>query len=286
MPKSQTIQHRFATDGLTPALIAQFQQLVYDHFQRHGRELPWRTASSPYQVLVSEVMLQQTQVDRVVPKFSVFLARFPDIASLAAAPLLDLLAAWQGLGYNRRALALQRAAQAIMEQHGGSVPAEPLVLTTLPGIGPYTAGAIAAFAYNQPAVFIETNIRAVFLHYFFTGQQQVADRELLPLVTATLDQQRPRDWYNALMDLGVALKKAHPNPSRRSVHHSRQSAFQGSDRQLRGQILKLLVAEGKISPAALSKRYPNEQKRLPRIVKQLITEGFITQKGRQLQIAN
>jgi A/G-specific adenine glycosylase len=231
-------------------------------------------------------MLQQTQVDRVVPKFAAFVARFPDVASLAAASLPDLLATWQGLGYNRRALALQRAAQEILATHNGRVPADIASLIHLPGIGPYTAGAIAAFAYNQPTAFIETNIRAVFLHYFFTGQEQVPDRELLPLVSATLDQQQPRHWYNALMDLGVALKKAHANPTRRSAHHSRQSSFHGSDRQLRGQILKLLLAEVKISSAALAKRYPAEQERLTRIIQQLISEGFITQKGRQLQIAN
>jgi A/G-specific adenine glycosylase len=281
-----TIQQRLNTEGLSPGLIVQFRELVYDHYQHHGRQLPWRATSTPYQVLVSEVMLQQTQVDRVVPKFIAFMNRFPDVASLAAAPLPDLLTAWQGLGYNRRAMALQRAAQEILASHGGTVPADIAALTELPGIGPYTAGAIAAFAYNQPTAFIETNIRAVFLHYFFAGQEQVPDRELLPLVTATLDQHQPRHWYNALMDLGAALKKVHANPARRSAHHSRQSSFHGSDRQLRGQILKLLLAEGNITSAALAKRYPAAKERLPGIIQQLINEGFITQKGRQLQIAN
>jgi A/G-specific adenine glycosylase len=286
MPKTQTIQQLFATDGLTPAVIARFQHLVQDHFKRHGRDLPWRTVSSPYPVLVSEVMLQQTQVDRVIPKFAAFIARFPDVACLATAPLPDLLAAWQGLGYNRRALALQQAAQQILTHHDGRVPRDPAQLTALPGIGPYTAGAIAAFAFDLPTVFIETNIRAVMLHYFFPGREQVPDRELLPLVAATLDQAHPRDWYNALMDLGVTLKKAHGNPARRSAHHGRQSPFKGSDRQLRGQLLKLLLAEGTISSTALAKRYPDDQERLPRIIARLIQEGFITQKGRQLQIAN
>ena len=175
--------------------IARFRTRIYRHYQTHGRSLPWRETRDPYAILVSEVMLQQTQVARVLGKYGEFLARFPDFAHLAAAPLPEVLAAWQGLGYNRRALALKHLAVKVMAEHGGRLPRSEAALRRLPGIGPGTAGAVLAFAFEEPAVFIETNIRRVFLHCFFPGQEGVRDRHLLPYVAATLDRRRVRPWY-------------------------------------------------------------------------------------------
>lgn len=286
LPDVELIRKRFASEGLSPQLTADFSYLVQTYYREFGRQLPWRQTSDPYRVLVSECMLQQTQVDRVLAKYSPFIKRFPDIASLAEAPLPELLPLWQGLGYNRRLLSLQRAARIILTEHNGSVPSEPAELTGLPGIGPYTAGAIAAFAFDKPVVFIETNIRAVYLHYFFPEGDQIPDSRLIPLIAATLDHQQPRNWYNGLMDLGAAIKKVHKNPSRRSAHHTRQSPFQGSDRQLRGEILKLLVSRGSVSQSSLTRELQSKNDRLQRIIEQLMKEGFVQLKNRRLSLVD
>lgn len=270
---------RYACEGMDWALVADFQQLVYRYSDDHRRELPWRQSCTPWQVLVSEVMLQQTQVERVATKFVPFLRQFPDPVALAAAPLPELLAAWQGLGYNRRALSLQRAAQQVVTQWDGRLPDDPLLLQQLPGIGPYTAGAIAAFAFNRPEVFLETNIRAVLLHLFCDGRHGVPDRELLALAAQVLDRDRPRDWYNALMDYGSDLKRRFPNPSRRSRHHNVQSRFEGSDRQIRGALLRLLLETDGMTAGAICKALAVEGDRLKRIVEGMVQEGFVQRRG-------
>lgn len=285
MPLLTEFQHRLAREGLSPAAIVAFRELVYDHSLHHGRPLPWRETTDPYRVLVAEVMLQQTQVERVRDKFLAFTARFPDFPSLAAAPRQEVLAAWQGLGYNRRAIALQECAGAVVARHDSRLPDDPLLLQQLPGIGPYTAGAIAAFAFDQPTIFIETNIRAVFIHCFCGAREKVPDRELLPLITATLDREQPRRWYNALMDYGVALKKAHRNPARRSAHHSKQTPFAGSDRQLRGRLLKQLLAEQNLSAAELAATLTEEPGRVKRLLDDLVTEGFVAEAGERYSIS-
>lgn len=229
-------------DTTSGEALASFRQAVIEHFRQHARDFPWRHTYDPYQILISEVMLQQTQVARVCGKYEDFVASFPNIRALAEAPTADVLRAWQGLGYNRRALGLQRSAQIMLAEHGGSVPRSVTQLLRLPGIGPATASAVCAFAYNMPVSFIETNIRAAFLHFFFRDGIAVPDKAVLPLVTATLDRQNPRDWYYALMDYGNWVKRTYPNPSRRSKHHSIQSSFAGSRRQLRAQILRILLA--------------------------------------------
>jgi A/G-specific adenine glycosylase len=235
-------------------------------------------------VLVSEVMLQQTQVERVIPKYTAFMERFPGPVALAAAPIPELLAAWQGLGYNRRALNLQRAAQQVVMQWDGRLPDAPAQLQQLPGIGPYTAGAIAAFAFNRPTVFLETNIRAVLLHLFCGDQHAVPDKELLSLAEQVLDHDRPRDWYNALMDYGSDLKRRFPNPSRRSRHHSVQSRFEGSDRQVRGALLRLLLDSDGLTVAAIRQALEVESDRLQRIIEGLVREGFLQRQGRRYLI--
>lgn len=227
---------------LPPTRIAAFRRTVRAFYRANPRPLPWRETADPYAILVSEIMLQQTQVDRVKGKYAAFLALFPDFAALAGAPLQAVLAAWQGLGYNRRAVHLHACAKEVAGRRGGILPIAVAELEKLPGIGPYTARAIAAFAFREPTVFIETNIRTVFIHHFFADRQGVKDREIIPLVAATLDRTHPRDWYYALMDYGVMLKKAHANPGRKSAHHVRQSPFRGSNRELRSHILQAILA--------------------------------------------
>ena len=211
------------------------------------RDLPWRRTRDPYEVWISEVMLQQTQTTRVDGRWQRWLQRFPTVSALAAAEPAEVLEEWQGMGYNRRALALLRAAQAIVEG-GGALPSDTRALEALPGIGPATAAGIRAFAFDLPGVYLETNVRAVFLHELFPGEEGVSDRELVPLVRATCPADAsdpgddPRTWYYALLDYGAYLKRTVPNPSRRSSGHARQSRFEGSHRQKRAELLRVLLA--------------------------------------------
>ncbi|HVT74848.1 MAG TPA: A/G-specific adenine glycosylase [Candidatus Paceibacterota bacterium] len=219
-----------------------FKKLVWDYWNKSGRhDLPWRNTRDPYRILVSEVMLQQTQVSRVLAKYDEFLRAFPDVEALADSQTADVLRVWQGLGYNRRALLLKRAAESIVRDHKGVFPRTEVALESLPGIGQSTRGALLAFAFGIPTAFIETNIRAVYLHSFFKDKKDVSDKKLLPLIEDTLDQKDPRSWYYALMDYGVHLKQTLPNPSRQSRHHAKQSAFKGSNRELRAAIVRYVL---------------------------------------------
>src|SRR3989344_2854344 len=200
---------------LSPARVWRFRSEVYSFYRRNKRALPWRLTKNPYHILVSEIMLQQTQVDRVKPKYREFLKIFPTIRALAASPLSKVLWTWSGLGYNRRAAALKKCAEEIMRGYKGRIPDTMEELDALPGVGHHTAGAIMAFAFNKPVVFIETNIRSVFIHHFFQKREKVSDLELEPLIAQTLDRRAPRRWYSALMDYGSALKRRIDNPSRR-----------------------------------------------------------------------
>ncbi|MVN47936.1 adenine glycosylase, partial [Eggerthella lenta] len=220
----------------------EFVELVRREGARLHRDLPWRYIDDPYAVLVSEVMLQQTQVARVEKHWTRFLSLFPTIDSLAAAGTADVLAQWQGLGYNRRALALKRAAETCSAERGGLLPDTAEELETLPGIGPATAAGVMAFAYNRPSVYIETNVRTVFLHELFPDRDKVSDRELAPLVASTCPEDDARAWYYALLDYGAHLKTLVANPSRRSAHYARQSAFEGSRRQKRAELVRVVLA--------------------------------------------
>jgi A/G-specific adenine glycosylase len=253
-----------------------FVQRVWAHYDRHGRDLPWRRTSDPYRVLVSEVMLQQTQVSRVVPKYAEFIAAFPDIEALAAAPLEDVLRIWRGLGYNRRAVALKRAAETIVAEHGGIVPGTLEELVSLPGIGHATAAQVLAFAFDVGVPFIETNIRSVYLHEFFADAEDVPDSAILPLVAATLDHQRPREWFWALMDYGAHLKATRPNPSRRSRHHSAQGRFEGSNRQLRGRLLAALLERPGATAAELSEQVGFDVERVAPALAALQSDGLVS----------
>ncbi len=254
------------------------------HYRRQARDLPWRATTDPYRILVSEIMLQQTQVPRVREKYALFLTAFPTLAALARAPLARVLQSWQGLGYNRRALLLHRLAQQVTAADG-VLPATPEKLMALPGIGPATAAAICAYAYNRPVVYIETNIRAVFIHEFFGGRSGISDAQLLPLVAQGLDRRNPRRWYNALMDYGTQLKARHGNPARRSAHHVRQTRFAGSDRQVRGGILRHLLADGPQPAARLAAALAEPPARVRRLLATLVREGMLTRCGSAYAVA-
>jgi len=260
---------------LSSKTIQSFQKKIYAYYNSRGRNLPWRRTSDPYHILVSEIMLQQTQVDRVIEKYLHFIKTFPTIRSLAKAPVEKVLKVWRGLGYNRRALMVHTCAQYIVQHHGGVVPDDPQKLVDLPGIGKATAAAICVYAFNQPLVYIETNIRSVFIHEFFADSTTVTDEQLAPLVEQTLDATNPYAWYSALMDYGTHIKKSMPNPSRRSAHHAVQSRFEGSDRQIRGRVIKLLLEQKKLSFNKINAEIRTEPDRLNKILLGLAMEGFI-----------
>lgn len=284
LPASGTGEAAVPLQTHQPA-IEEFRGYVLDYYRMHGRDLAWRRTTDPYRILVSEIMLQQTQVERVVLKYPAFIAAFPDFQSLATAPLPDLLAAWQGMGYNRRALYLQKCAKRVLGDFDGTLPQDPAVLATFPGIGAATAASICAFAFNLPVVFIETNIRRVFIHFFFPDQRPVRDADILPLVRDALVKENPRIWYWALMDLGSDLKKAIPNPNRRSAGYIRQPAFTGSDREIRGKILRILLGRPVLDVEELVRITGSDRRRVLRIAAALEDEGFLSITGSGISIA-
>lgn len=268
-----------------PDFIARVRQ----EGQAHYRDLPWRNLDDPYAVLVSEVMLQQTQVARVLGKWERWMELFPTVEALAEAPNSVILEQWQGLGYNRRCLALKRAAEACVADWGGALPKTAEDLQKLPGIGPATAGGVMAFAYNKPALYLETNVRTVFLHEFFPDSASVSDKKLIPLVMETCPQDDPRSWYYALLDYGAHLKSIMPNPSRRSKHYARQSTFEGSHRQKRAEVVRIVlanpgidlegVAAGLAAFEADHGRTPVDGAELCRIIDELLREGFFREEN-------
>lgn len=262
--------------------VTDFQQTVWDYYHDHGRhDLPWRQTVDPYAILVSEIMLQQTQVSRVISKYQQFLGQFPAVERLAAAPMADVLRVWSGLGYNRRAKFLHQAAQSVIASFGGQFPDSLAELVKLPGVGPNTAGAILAYAHNQPVVFVETNIRTVYLHHFFSDKTDIPDVEIRQLLEATIDQEQPREWYWALMDYGAHLKQTIGNQNHRSRSYAKQSKFEGSRRQIRGQVLRLLGEQSQ-TKTILAKHITDP--RLDEVVAALLNEGLIHRRGKQLSL--
>jgi A/G-specific adenine glycosylase len=261
-----------------------FRDIIYTYFRTHGRDLPWRRTYDPYHIMVSEFMLQQTPVERVLTTYEQFLRLFPALHNTAQASLSLVLKTWQGLGYNRRARNLWLSTRVIMEKHNGKLPETEEELMALPGVGRATAGAIMAFAYNKPAVFIETNIRTVFLYFFFTQRESVNDKELMPLIAYTLDKANPRLWYYALMDYGVFLKKKYPRLHHKSAHYKKQTAFKGSLREVRSMILTRLLEKSELllyEAAQLSKRSLAD---IQSIVKDLHKEGFVTLQKQRIKL--
>lgn len=254
--------------------ISTFQKKIYEYYKKHKRSLPWRQTRNPYHILVSEMMLQQTQAKRVIPKYSSFLKQFPDVQTLARASIHDVLLLWQGLGYNRRALSLKKAAEVIVSVHDGVFPKTYQALLELPGVGSYTASALMSFAYDKPSLMIETNIRTVFIHFFFSDIQNVTDADILPLIEKYADVRHPREWYNALMDYGAMLKESLPNPSRRSKHHAKQSNFKGSVRQVRGAIIKAYTENKNHTKRTILRTLPYTKEVVESQYKKLVEEGF------------
>ena len=280
-----------------PPPLRQFKKIIWDHYRKERRDLSWRKTRDPYRILVSEIMLQQTQVARVETFYRNFIKQFPDFRALAAAKTSDVLRAWQGLGYNRRALNLRRTVQVITDEYGGRLPRDRKALEALPGIGKGTSGSLLAFAFNMPEVFIETNIRRVFIHFFFPDKKKVTDEELARYIESTLDRERPREWYWALMDYGSAMvrgaghgmtagakRTTSVNPNHKSAHYKKQSTFKGSNRELRGNLLKLFLHKERILASSLPEALKEPKKRTQRILKALCQEGFLVRKGDYFRI--
>lgn len=266
--------------------VKPFQELIYVYYDHAGRIFPWRETREPYKIFISEVMLQQTQTDRVVQKYLSWIKRFPSFKALAKASFPEVLEEWQGLGYNRRAKFLHESAKKSIEHFNGSIPNNPEELVEFPGIGSNTAASITAFAFNKPVVFIETNIRALYIHMFFRGQTDVHDNDLMIFIEETLDRENAKEWYNALMDYGVMLKKKYKNPSRKSKHHTKQKAFKGSDREIRGAILKALVSRDSIPLNELPRLIDKNPERVEKNVANLEKEGFVVLKNNSISLSS
>lgn len=276
--------------GIDSDALASFRKLVLAQGRQLYRDLPWRRTTDPYEIWISEVMLQQTQVSRVDGRWQRWLERFPTVDALAAAQAADVLDEWQGMGYNRRALSLLNAARSVADA-GGVMPSDLKELVALPGIGPATAAGIRAFAFNLPGVYLETNVRTVMLHEFYPDAEQVPDKELVPLVEASCPKDAhdpeddPRTWYYALLDYGYHLKRTVPNPSRRSRTHVRQSRFDGSHRQKRAMVVRALLSHREGAPVStIAQEVSAEERRAGRppveeayvlsLLEELAAEGF------------
>lgn len=257
-------------------------------YGRHGRDLPWRGTRDPYRILVSEVMLQQTPVARVRPAYDRFLGRFPTLGGLGSAPLGEVLRAWSGLGYMRRARDLHRVARSVR-----AVPTDPAALDALPGIGAYTAGAVACFSAGTPVAFADTNVRRV-LGRVLLGRTATA-REALEIDAALLPRRDAPRWHHALMDLGATVCVARaPRCERCPVYEPcrakgrdpvaprRKAAFSTSDRRVRGAIMRLLIERGSLTLSALNRAL--DDGRVPRLVAQLASEGLLSLSGRRASL--
>lgn len=289
------------TPSVDPRIDAFVERVLAEGVSRY-RDFPWRHTRDPYAVLVSEVMLQQTQAPRVVPYFEAWLDAFPTIEALAAAPLEPVLRLWQGLGYNRRAVALKRLAEQVVAQATtvpAALPSDHAALVALPGVGPATAAGVRAFAFNEHGGYLETNVRAVVLHELFADASDVNDRTIAPFVAAAARVAADRGvdartWNFALLDYGVHLKRSVPNPSRRSAHHTRQSRFEGSRRQQRARLLRLVMTSPGLSaeeydavldraagtPASEASRTPARE-----LLDGLVADGFMLRDGERYFIA-
>ena len=255
--------------------IADFQRLILDWGRDNRRDMPWRDTRDPYKILVSEVMLQQTQVSRVLPKYETFLREFPTPEALASSSQASLLRTWQGLGYWNRALRLRDAARMVVNEFAGQFPCDPATLMKLPGVGPYTAGAVACFAFGSAEPFLDTNIRRVYLFFFFPGEDDVSDSRIMEIARRAVWTDDPREWGYALFDYG-AIELRDRTINRRSRHYSRQSAFDGSFRSFRTQALRhVLDQEG----AAISRT------ELEQFVMSLLSNGDLTYTPQEVILA-
>lgn len=261
-----------------------FKRIVWAHYRKHGRhDLSWRKTRNPYKILVSEVMLQQTQVERVVPFYRDFLRDFPTVKKLAAAPLSQVLKRWQGLGYNRRAKMLHAAAKEIAEN---GMPETASELEKLPGVGPYTARAVVAFAFDESGVFIETNIRTAVVHHFFAKKSQISDKEIAQILREALPKKNVREWYLALMDYGAYLKRSGVRTNARSKHYVKQSRFGGSSRQARGAILRELAKGGATKRRLLGLLGDDRTEQLASALGALVKEGLVAKRATRFALSD
>ncbi len=265
----------FKPKKLSPKRIKIFQKKILDFYARSARNFPWRRTRDAYRILISEIMLQQTQTERVRGFYTRFLKRFPTLRSLSEASLPEVLQYWSGLGYNRRARFLLETAREVERDFKGKLPRTEEALVALPGIGKYTASAVAAFAFGTPTIFIETNIRTVYTHEFFKNAEKILDSEIVLLIAQTLYCKDVRSWYYALMDYGVELKRKYPGINAKSKHYRPQSKFKGSNREIRGKLLKLLTAKSSSSRAELYKKLGESKERIDAQLAALIKEGFL-----------
>lgn len=260
-----------------------FQQLVWEFYDDHRRhDLPWRLTDDPYAIYISEIMLQQTQAPRVIEKYKSWLADFPSFQAVADASKKQILSHWQGLGYNRRALYVKETAEIITTSFNGKLPSDEEKLLELPGIGPYTAGALQAFVSAKPVVFVETNIRTVFIHHFFTDENDISETAIEELVEETLPEKRIKEWYWALMDCGAHLKKTVGNLNKKSTSYQKQSKFAGSNRQLRAELTRFILNNEPVTLEDVKKEFTElveQNERMQSLKKNLQTlqeEGFVT----------
>ena len=279
--------------------MSTFAAAVLDWYDSNRRQLPWRDVDDPYLVLVSEIMLQQTQVSRVVPMFSSFVARWPTIGDLAAASRADVLRAWQGLGYNRRAVALHNAAQAVVERHGGVIPHDLDALRALPGVGEYTARAVLAFGFGDDVAPVDTNVRRVISRGI--AGAPLTGRALQAAADAAVPRGRGRDWSAALMDVGSRFcgATARCGECPLTVHcawsgvgadpaaagkRTPPETFAGSTRFHRGRLLDALrvrpVARHDLAFAA----HIDDGERLETLVAGLLADGLAEWDGETLRL--
>jgi len=229
-------------------------------------------------------MLQQTQTGRVTEKFLNFTEKFPNFFVLSNAPLDEVLKMWQGLGYNRRAIAIKKIAEIVINEYNGQLPDSVEILKSFPQIGHNTASSIITFAFNKPTLFIETNIRRVYIYFFFPGKNNIRDKDIAPILEKTMDKDNPREWYYALMDYGVMLKKRFPNLNKRSAHYRKQAKFKGTNRQIRGKLLRMIIKYKSIALDIEKKLKDSSIERIRTILSQLEKEGFLRIKDELIQI--
>jgi A/G-specific adenine glycosylase len=259
---------------ITNQEIIKFQNEVFSFYHSQGRSLPWRKTTDPYKILLSEYMLQQTQVSRVIHYYEKWITKWPTIIFLAGASRKNVLQAWMGLGYNSRGINLHRAAQKIVDDYDGDVVQAMKHYKDIPGVGKYTSRAVQIFATNADIVTVDTNIRRILI-YRFQLAENIPDTELWTLAEQCLPHGSSRDWHNALMDYGALFltsKKTGIPPK------TKQLRFQGSDRQIRAKILRQLINQP-LSSTDISKKYDVDPKRLELIIDKMVKQTLIVKKN-------
>jgi A/G-specific adenine glycosylase len=267
--------------NLDPKQVSAFRRKVWAFYRANKRSLPFRRTKDPYRILVSEVMSHQTQLERIVPKYKEWTTQWPDWQSLAKATTRELLAAWSGLGYNRRAINLGRTARIIVEEHNGVLPQGPGELTKLPGIGPYTARAVLIFAFNKPLAAIDTNVRRVLIHEL-NLPVDLSLRELEDIAFRVMPKGRSRDWHHALMDYGalkLPSRKSHVKPL------SRQNVFEGSLRQIRGEVIRQLTTKKRVSVETIARVLNRTVVDVDQAIAGLVKDGLVARNGKWIYLA-